>query len=283
MLPRMPRPTRTSGTPRGASPVDNRWYDDLGDAWWDPRGPVAALHDFKEVRTAYAVGVIHGAVSAVDRPRVLDVGAGGGLFSASLAAAGFEVIGVDASRPSLLAARRHTVRADDPEAPSYVAGNAMMLPFADRSVHAVVCSEVLEHVPSPATLIEEVARVLRPGGVFCFDTPNRTWYARIGLISVAENIGWAPRGTHDFKHFLTPPEVHGHLSGAGLSLRDLRGFSLRRNPLSAFVGYLRRRDIGGFRLSTDMRFVITGYAEKPPPPELVAVGSEPIAVDGDAR
>ena len=267
----------------GRMEIDNRWYDDLGDAWWDPRGPVAALHDFNEVRTAYAVGVIHGAVSAVDRPRVLDVGAGGGLFSASLAAAGFEVIGVDASRPSLLAARRHTVRADDPEAPSYVAGNAMMLPFADRSVHAVVCSEVLEHVPSPATLIEEVARVLRPGGVFCFDTPNRTWYARIGLISVAENIGWAPRGTHDFKHFLTPPEVHGHLSSAGLSLRDLRGFSLRRNPLSAFVGYLRRRDIGGFRLSTDMRFVITGYAEKPPPPELVAVGSEPIAVDGDAR
>lgn len=263
--------------------IDNGWYDDLGDAWWDPRGPVAALHDFNEARTGYATGVIRGAVSELTRPRVLDIGAGGGLFSASLAAAGFEVIGVDASRPSLLAARRHTVRNDDPEAPSYVAGNAMMLPLADRCVDAVVCSEVLEHVASPATLIGEVARVLRPGGVFCFDTPNRTWYARIGLISIAENIGWAPRGTHDFKHFLTPAEVHDHLSNAGLSLRDLRGFSLRRSPLGALSGYLRRRDIGGFRLTSDLRFVITGYAEKLAPPALVTVGAEPIAVDRDAR
>ena len=267
-------------------PIDNRWYDELGDDWWDPRGPVAALHDFNSARTAYATGVIRGAMPEVTRPRVLDVGAGGGLFSATLATAGFEVVGIDASKPSLRTARKHTVRPSDRHAPAYVAGNAMLLPFADRSFDAAVCSEVLEHVASPGVLINEVARVLRPGGLFCFDTPNRTWYARIALISIAENVGWTPRGTHDYRLFLTPSEVHDHLVASGLLLRDLRGLSLQRNVLGALRGYLRRRDIGGFRLTNDLRFVFTGYAEKPPPPPLEIVDTTddpPIAVEGDAR
>lgn len=264
-------------------PIDNQWYDDLGDGWWDPRGPVAALHDFNAARTAYATGAIRGALADVSRPRVLDVGAGGGLFSATLAAAGFDVVGIDASAPSLATARKHTVRLDDRHAPQYVTGNAMLLPFDDGMFDAAVGSEVLEHVSSPAQLIGEVARVLRPGGVFCFDTPNRTWVARLSLISIAENLGWAPRGTHDYQLFLTPSEVHDHLAGAGLRLRDLRGFALERGALGALRGYLRRRDIGGFRLTNDLRFVMTGYAEKPAAPDLEAVEEEPIAVEGDAR
>lgn len=263
--------------------IDNDWYDELGDAWWDPRGPVAALHDFNEARSAYAIGVIRGAIPEVERPRVLDVGAGGGLFSASLAHAGFEVVGLDASLPSLRAARKHTVRPEDNDAPCYVAGNAMLLPFEDASFDVAVCSEVLEHVASPEILIAEVARVLRPGGVFCFDTPNRTLYARVGLISIAETIGWAPRGTHDYRHFLKPIEIRGYSRAAGLLLRDLRGFSLQRSALGAMYGYLRRRDIGGFRLTSDLRFVFTGYAVKPQPPELRTVDAYPLAVEGDAR
>jgi 2-polyprenyl-6-hydroxyphenyl methylase/3-demethylubiquinone-9 3-methyltransferase len=253
---------------------ENDWYDTLGDDWWDPRGPVAALHDFNVARTAYAKGVIRGVLHSVDAPRVLDVGAGGGLFSASLAAAGFEVIGIDASTSSLQTARKHTVKATANNAPSYVAGNAMLLPFASEAFDAAVCSEVLEHVASPGDLVNEVARVLKPGGVFCFDTPNRTWYARIALISVAENLGWAPRGTHDYDQFLTPNEIHEYAKNAGLIVRDMRGFSLERNSLRAALSYVRHRAIGGFRLSDDLRFVFTGYAEKRRPPELSTIGED---------
>jgi 2-polyprenyl-6-hydroxyphenyl methylase/3-demethylubiquinone-9 3-methyltransferase len=199
-------------------PIDNQWYDELGDAWWDCRGPMAALHDFNEACTAYATGVIRGVRAEIERPRVLDVGAGGGLFSASLAVSGFEWGRCLAALAGRIVP---THEPGDGGAPSYVAGNAMLLPFADGNFDAAVCSEVLEHVPLPGVLVQEVARVLRPGGMFCFDTPNRTWFARLGLISIAENLGWVPRGTHDFRLFLTPAEMRHHLMSATLLPRDL--------------------------------------------------------------
>ena len=62
---------------------------------------------------------------------------------------------------------------------------------------------------------------------------------------------------------------------------------MKRNTLGAVMGYLRPRDIGGFRLTSDLRFVMTGYTEKPIPPDLAEVGAEsvaqPIAVGGGAR
>ncbi|HEX2034722.1 MAG TPA: class I SAM-dependent methyltransferase [Chloroflexota bacterium] len=45
-----------------------------------------------------------------------------------------------------------------------VAGNGMSLPFRDQAFDAVLCTEVLGHVPEPSRLVGEVGRVLRPGG-----------------------------------------------------------------------------------------------------------------------
>ena len=47
---------------------------------------------------------------------------------------------------------------------------------------------------------------------------------------------------------------------AGLLVRELRGIVPARSPLEAAWGYLRRRELGGFRLSDDLRFVFAGYA-----------------------
>lgn len=55
-----------------------------------------------------------------------------------------------------------------------VYASALELPFRSNSFDTVLCNEVLEHVPEPATLLHEASRVLRPGGVLLLTTPQ-TW------------------------------------------------------------------------------------------------------------
>ena len=91
---------------RRPRPVDNGWYDGLGDRWWDAGGPVAALQELTPLRADY-YGTLLLARGADERPpRVLDVGCGGGLLAEALAARGCEVLGLDRSRPSLAAAEK---------------------------------------------------------------------------------------------------------------------------------------------------------------------------------
>ena len=52
------------------------------------------------------------------------------------------------------------------------------MPFADNSFDKVICSEVLEHIPDYVSVLAEIDRVLKPGGVFCASVP-RYWPERV--------------------------------------------------------------------------------------------------------
>ena len=58
--------------------------------------------------------------------------------------------------------------------------DGLRLPFPDNSFDACVSNWVLEHVADPETHFEEIARVLRPNGVYCFRTPNLFHYVTLG-------------------------------------------------------------------------------------------------------
>jgi SAM-dependent methyltransferase len=94
--------------------------------------------------------------------RVLDVGCGPGNFTRDFArAAGDgEVVGLDASRTMLEAAVRH----GGPPNLSYVRGDAHRLPFPDRAFDAVCCFAALYLIEEPMRAIDEIVRVLAPGG-----------------------------------------------------------------------------------------------------------------------
>ncbi len=108
--------------------------------------------------------------------RVLDVGCGDGQLSRVAASGGAAVVGVDPT------ARQIEVAVERAGGPRYARAAAESLPFADASFDAVVACLVFEHIDPFDVAISEIARVLEPGGRFCFflnhpllQTPSSGW------------------------------------------------------------------------------------------------------------
>ncbi len=102
------------------------------------------------------------ALSLTAGDRVLDVACGPGNFTREFARAAREgvVVGLDASRTMLAQAAVET----DSTNVAYVRGNAEALPFKDDSFDAICCFAALYLIERPMQAIEELARVLAPGG-----------------------------------------------------------------------------------------------------------------------
>jgi SAM-dependent methyltransferase len=113
--------------------------------------------------------------------RVLDLGCGHGELGHALARAGAGVLAVDLDLANCVHARRGgsaVSRAD-----------GRRLPFADATFDGVVCSNLLEHTPTPERILDEIARVVRPGGWAWISWTN--WYSPWGghLISPWHYLG----------------------------------------------------------------------------------------------
>lgn len=112
----------------------------------------------------------HAAAYALAEPllpagSVVDLGCGVGHSFRLLAPRA--TVGVDVDPEALAGQERETVEAD-----------MRRLPFADESFDAAIAVQSIEHVPDPETALSEAARVLRPGGVAIFVTPNRLTFGR---------------------------------------------------------------------------------------------------------
>lgn len=241
--------------------IDNRYYDDIGDAWWQTReGPVAGLHAMNPARAGYFEKALSRGRESLQGMHVLDVGCGGGILAEELARRGADVTGIDMSVSSLAAANRHASAMSPRLAVRYAACDALALPFADASFDAIVSSDFLEHVPDLGRCVREMARVLRPGGVLAFDTINRTFLAWVIVIGVMEVlVRRIPRHTHDRRLFVKPSELAAALTAAGLTLVETRGLSPEGNPFANLVRVARGFDLR-FAVTADEKVSYLGYA-----------------------
>ena len=216
-------------------------------AWWDPSDPFfSPLRNLASIRHEY----IRQIVDAVDGMDVLDIGCGGGYMMEPLAMAGGRVWGIDPARGALIAARRRARERGYRVQTARACGER--LPFPAACFDLVVCTDVLVHVASPRKVVCEVARVLRPGGLFFFSAINRTPLARLVMITLAEDLlRWIHRGTHDPRRFIRPDELEEMCLDAGLEIREIRGIM----PTSFSFG----RGLT-YRLSGSSRLIYLGCA-----------------------
>jgi len=238
-------------------PVDNEWYHDLGDAWWDPHGVMGPLHEINPVRVDYFCGVL----SDMTDQRLLEIGCGGGLMAEEYARRGASVTAVDRSAASIAIAAHHA-RESGLEI-DYTPSTGERLPFSSGSFDAVVSADTLEHVDDVDLVISEAARVLRPGGRFVYDTVNRTWKSRLLLVWLPQNVFHiAPPDTHEYARFIKPDELQSVMARHGLQNCETRGLALNQNPIAAGISFARTRTLGGFQLGDDTGMSYVGYAEK---------------------
>ncbi len=217
-------------------------------ATWDQRrtsfGSVAA--GYAEHRPGYPADAV--AFLLGERPlRVLDLGAGTGLLTGALLAAGHEVVAVDPS-PEML----EQLRARHPGVPAHV-GGAEAVPLPDASVDAVVAGQAA-HWFDPEPAAAELRRVLRPGGVVGLVWNVRDervpWVAALGAALAAEARGHeADQGVVAEFAAALPADVATHGSGtvqrltpeqvvAGIGTRSYVA-TMTPDARAAFLGGIR--------------------------------------------
>lgn len=255
--------------------INNRMYNELAGSWWDEDGP---LHLLKVMvnpwRAPYFADVMRERFGAdLAQVRLLDVGCGGGVLAEEFARLGCQVTGIDVSAESLDVARAHA--RTEGLSIDYRAGSAAELPFDGSSFEVVSCCDVLEHIPDWERVIAEVGRVLVPGGLFLFDTINRTPKSKSTFIFGLQEWSFTrlfPRDTHVWEMFITPAELTDALEKHGMRVMGLSGGVIARNPF-ATLREVRRHKRGeinvaelGQRLELkhgpDLSLNYLGYAQK---------------------
>lgn len=221
-------------------------FDALASRWWDPAGEFGALHEINPLRLDFIRQR-----ATLSGSKAVDIGCGGGILAESMAKAGAKVTGIDMAEGPLAVARLH--QAESGTDVDYLRSTAEELAEERSGQYDVVtCLEMLEHVPSPKTVIAACAKLVKPGGQVFFSTINRNPKSFMFAIVGAEYVlRLLPAGTHEYAKFIRPSELEAWARHAGLELQDsigmhynpvTREYSLGENLDVNYLMYFRRAD-----------------------------------------
>ena len=160
----------------------------------------AKLYDFeigRFNRTAYAEMYRLITCALTKEMRVLEIATGTGLIALNIAGSAAAVEAIDFAPAMIAAAKKKAV----PENVRFSVGDATALAFPERSFDAVIISNALHIMPEPGLVLENIKRVLKPGGLLIAPTfshghlrdSTRSLNARIlRLIGFEPYSKWSP-------------------------------------------------------------------------------------------
>lgn len=204
-----------------ADSVELKKFSDLAHHWWDENGPMRALHQINPLR----VNWLANSIGDFQNKNIVDVGCGGGLLSEAMAQKGGKVLGIDLSSDLLEVARLHLLESGLTVDYQNIRAEELA-EKTPESFDLVTCFEMLEHVPQPALIVQNCAKLIKRGGFVAFATLNRTFKSYLFAILGAEYVlKWLPRGTHAIDKFIKPAELARFAESAGLSVKQFQGLS----------------------------------------------------------
>ncbi len=235
---------------RNLDPAEVERFRRMASEWWDAKGKFRPLHQLGPARLTFVrdelvrhFGLTAGGMRPLAGLTILDVGCGGGLVSEPLTRMGARVTGIDPGRENVEAARAHA----GPQGLEidYRVTTVEDLAAAGVTFDAVVCLEVVEHVPDVGAFLKTCASLVRPGGAMIVSTINRNLksYA-LAIVGAEYVLGWLPRGTHQWERFVTPEELARYVANAGMCAPRFSG--LVYNPL---------RDAWDLSADTDVNYL----------------------------
>jgi 2-polyprenyl-6-hydroxyphenyl methylase / 3-demethylubiquinone-9 3-methyltransferase len=250
----MVKASSTAGSSPSLDPVEVQKFSRLAAEWWDPAGKFAVLHKFNPLRLAYIREQVTArfqrdpfATHPYEGLDFLDIGCGGGLLSEPIARLGAQITAIDPSEENISTAQVHaeeySLNID------YRVATAEELASEERRFDVILNMEVVEHVRRPADFLAVCASMLRPEGLLFTATISRSLKSFLFAIIGAEYIlHWLPKGTHHWENFITPKELDGYLTAAGL--RPLETLGVVYNPLHGAWQRSRDADVNYMTLAT---------------------------------
>jgi ubiquinone/menaquinone biosynthesis C-methylase UbiE len=195
--------------------MSDRWLaDEIYDAEVNPRGIDLNIRAGPQLREYIAIADR----IAADRPgRVLDWGCGWGQMTDLLARRGIDVEAFDVN-PAVSEPTRRALENFPPHT-ALISGDERTLPYPDGGFDAVLSCGVLEHVVDPDRSLDELRRVLRPGGrLFVYKLPNRYSY----LEKIAKVTGLYYHGRLEHDRLYTPFSARDIVERHGFVVTELR-------------------------------------------------------------
>lgn len=216
-------------------PAEVAKFQAMAAEWWNPQGKFKPLHMLNPCRLDYIVTQIaeeFGRDPKAPQPftglRLLDIGCGGGLLAEPMARLGATVVGADAAERNIPVAHLHAEQSG--LTIDYRHTTAEDMAAASERFDVVLNMEVVEHVADPLAFLTTCQTLLNPGGLMICSTLNRNPKSYMMAIIGAEQVmRWLPKGTHDWKKFITPDELYHLLRKVGLDPVDRKGMVF--NPL----------------------------------------------------